>query len=67
MGYRIESDFKMESDWLPAAAFAQQHETQAGAIAMAIESVEDPREQEVRVTRVDTGEVVWRSTEAQFE
>lgn len=49
MIYRIESDYPLTSDWLPATAF--------------IEGVDDPEEQEVRVICVETGEVVWRSTD----
>ncbi|MDA8094033.1 MAG: MerR family DNA-binding transcriptional regulator, partial [Betaproteobacteria bacterium] len=42
-------------------------DTEASAVAMAMEGVDDPEEQEVRVICVETGEVVWRSTEAEYE
>ena len=67
MSYRIESAFLLKSDWLPAAAFAQHYDSEAAAIATAIEGVDDPEKQEVRVICVETGAVVWRSTEVQYE
>jgi hypothetical protein len=67
MSYRIESDWPLTSDWLPADAFKQHYATRATAIAVAIEGVDDPEEQEVRVVCVETGEVVWRSTEEEYE
>ncbi|MEF3193374.1 MAG: hypothetical protein K6346_04060 [Halothiobacillaceae bacterium] len=67
MSYRIESDFKLSSDWLPAKAFKQHYDSVGAAIATAIEGVDDPEEQEVRVICVETGEVVWRSTEERYE
>ena len=39
----------------------------AAAVAMAIEGVDDPAIQEVRVVDVATGTVVWRSTEDEYE
>lgn len=65
--YRIESDYPSKSDWLPAAAFKQHYETASAAIATAIEGVDDPDEQEVRVVCVETGEVIWPSDEQQYE
>lgn len=67
MTYRIEADFPLESDWLPAKVFAQSYDSESAAVAMAIEGVDDPAEQEVRVIRVETGEVVWCSTDEQYE
>lgn len=67
MNYRIESEHKLTSDWLPASVFAQIHESKSAAVAIAIEGVDDPAEQEVRVVCVETGEVVWRSTEQKYE
>lgn len=67
MTYRIESDYPLESDWLAATAFKQHYATESAAVAIAIEGVNDPEEQEVRVICVETGEVVWRSTEAEYE
>ncbi len=67
MSYRIESDFSLESDWLPASAFRQHYDSEAAAVAIAIEGVDEPAEQEVRVICVETGEVVWRSTDEEYE
>jgi hypothetical protein len=67
MRYRIESDFPLSSDWLPASVFAQHYESLSEAIAIAIEGVDDPDEDEVRVVCVETGEVVWRSTDHEFD
>ena len=65
--YRIEADVPLRSDWLPASAFAQVYTDLAAAIATAIEGVYDPAEDEVRVVCVETGEIVWRSTEDEYE
>lgn len=67
MSYRIESAFNLESDWLPAKAFVQHYEDRSAAIATAIEGVDDPAEQEVRVVCVETDEVVWRSTDEEYD
>ena len=67
MTYKIESDLPLSSDWLPAAAFAHHYECRAMAVATAIEGVDDPAEEEVRVICVETGEIVWCSTNEQFE
>lgn len=67
MTYRIESYFPLNSDWLPAKAFKQHFNDRSDAQAMAIEGVDDPAEQAVRVVCVETGEVVWRSTEEEYE
>lgn len=67
MSYRIESDFQLSSDWLPRNAFEQHYDNESAAIAIAIEGVDDPEEQQVRVIRVETGEVVWRSTDEEYE
>jgi hypothetical protein len=65
--YRIESDLVLSSDWLPSDAFSRTHEDRAAAIATAIEGVDDPAVQEVRVVDVGTGTVVWRSTDDEYE
>lgn len=65
--YRIESDRPLSSEWLPADAFSQTYRDRAAAVATAIEGVDDPAKQEVRVVDVDTGAVVWRSTDHQYE
>ena len=67
MRYRIESDYPLESVWLPAKAFTRIYDSESAAVATAIEGVDDPEEQEVSVICVETGEVVWRSTDAQYE
>lgn len=67
MSYRIESEHKLTSDWMLASAFAQIYESKSSAVAIAIEGVDDPAQQEVRVVCVETGEVVWRSTEEDYE
>jgi hypothetical protein len=65
--YRIESDAELSSDWLPASAFATVYTSQSVAVATAIEGVDDPSVDEVRVVDAATGRVVWRSTEVDFE
>ena len=67
LSYKIESEYLLTSDWLPAEAFTQHYATESSAIATAIEGVDDPGEQEVRVICVETGEVVWRSTETEYD
>jgi hypothetical protein len=67
MKYRIEADFPLSSDWMPQKAFAQHYDDLSSAIATAIEGVCDPKEEEVRVVCVETGDVVWRSTEEDYE
>jgi hypothetical protein len=62
-GYRIESELALASDWLPSEAFGRTYRDRAVAVATAIEGVEDPTIQEVRVVDVGTGTVVWRSTD----
>jgi hypothetical protein len=66
-GYRIESDLALSSDWLPSDAFSRTYRDRAAAVATAIEGVDDPAVQEVRVLDVATGIVVWRSTDDQYE
>lgn len=65
--YRIEADVPLRSDWLPASAFTRVYTDRAAAVATAIEGVDDPAEDEVRVVCVETGEIVWRSTEHEYE
>jgi hypothetical protein len=36
-------------------------------VATAIEGVDDPDEQEVRVVCIEDGEIVWRSTDYEYE
>jgi hypothetical protein len=67
MGYRIESEYALHSDWLPAEAFTRVYPERSMAVAIAIEGVEDPAEQEVRVVNVETGEVVFKTTEEEYE
>ena len=64
VSYRIEPDLPLSSDGLPADVFTRHDSDWSAAIAMAIEGVDDLKEQEGRVMRVDTKEVVWRSTDA---
>jgi hypothetical protein len=65
--YRIESSHKLSSDWLPASEFTRAYSNSSEAVATAIEGVEDPGEQEVRVVCVEDGEIVWRSTDHEYE
>ena len=65
--YRIESSRKLTSDWLPVEAFTRVYTDHAWAVATAIEGVDDPAEQEVRVVYVEEGEIVWRSTDHKYE
>ena len=65
--YRIESNFRLESDWFPAADFTRVDKDRSAAVATAIEGVDDPAEQEVRVGCVEDGEIVWRSTDHEYE
>lgn len=65
--YRIESDHALGSGWLPASAFARTYDDLAWAVATAIEGVEDPATQEVRVVCVESGAIVWRSTDHEYE
>ncbi len=65
--YRIESSYKLTSDWLPAAAFTRVYTDSSVAVATAIEGVDDPAEQEVCVVCVEDGEIVWRSTDHEYE
>lgn len=67
MKYRIESDSPLSSDWMPASAFTKHYDDQSWAVATAIEAVDDPGETEVRVVCVETGEIVWRSTDEEWE
>lgn len=66
-GFRIESDVALSSDWLPLAAFRRVYTDTSAAVAVAIEGVEDPAVEEVRVVDVATGAVVWRSTDEDYE
>ena len=45
----------------------QNYDSISAAVAIAIEGTDDPKEQEVRVICVETGEVVWRSTDEEYE
>ena len=66
-GYRIESDLTLSGDWLPSEAFSRTYTDRAAAVATAIEGVDDPAIQEVRVVDAGTGTVVWRSTDDEYE
>jgi hypothetical protein len=67
MTYRIDSDVELSSDWLPVAAFNVEYDSRSVAVATAIEGVDDPSVDEVRVVEVSSGVVVWRSTDEEFE
>lgn len=67
MPYKIESKHKLTSDFLPKDAFTRTYSDQSAAVATAIEGVDDPKEQEVCVVCTLTGNVVWRSTEEEYE
>ena len=66
-GHRIESDLTLASDWLPSDAFSRTYTDRAAAVATAIEGVDDPAIQEVRVVDAGTGTVVWRSTDDEYD
>ena len=66
MAYRIESDFQLDSDWLSPEVFTQVYPCESSAIAVALEGVECPEEQEVRVVCTETERVVWRSTDVEY-
>ena len=63
----MKSSHKLESDWLPASAFSRSPDDCSTAVATAIEGVDEPADQEVRVVWVETGEIVWRSTDHEYE
>jgi hypothetical protein len=65
--YRVESDVPPSSDWLPRDAFSTIYADQSWAVATAIEGVDDPAVEEVRVVDVSTGAVVWRSTDEEYD
>lgn len=65
--FRIESDYPLESDWMPKEAFTCIYTDLSAAMVTAMEGVEDPGTEEVRVVDASTGAVVWRSTEEQYE
>ena len=67
MTYRIESSHKLKSDWLPASAFTRIYNDLPAAVATAIEGVDEPAEQEVCVVCIEDGEIVWRSTDHEYE
>lgn len=50
MSYRIEADFSLKSEWLPADAFTRHYAERPAAVATAIEGLDDPKEQEVRLS-----------------
>lgn len=43
MKYRIESEFNLDSDWLPKTAFRLVFNTEGDAVATAIEGVADQK------------------------
>jgi len=65
--YRIESSYKLRRDWFPASEFTRAYNDLSMAVATAIEGVEDPAEQEVRVVCIEDGKIVWRSTDHECE
>ena len=65
-GFWIESDYPLVSDWLPKEAFTTIYDNSSSAVVIAIEGVEN-QNTEVRVVDLSTGEVIWRSTEEEFE
>ena len=65
--YRIESSRKLTSDWLAAEPFTRVYTDHAWAVATAMEGVDDPAEQEARVGCVKDGEIVWPSTDPEYE
>jgi hypothetical protein len=67
MKYRIEADFALSSEWMPQKALTQHYDYLPSAIVTAIEGASDPKEEEVRVVCVETGEGVWRSSEKDYE
>lgn len=67
MAFKIESDCEFDSDWIPKEKFKEIFTTKAEAVAMAIEAVDDPEIQEVRIIDVETGDVVCRTTELNYE
>lgn len=66
-GFRIESEVALSSEWLPVDAFRRVYPDRAAAVAIAIEGVDDPGVEEVRVVDVAAGAVVWRSTDEDYE
>lgn len=66
-GFKIESDYPLVSDWLPAIACTNIYPTSNAAIVVAIEGVDDPEDYEVCVVDIATGKVVWRSTEEEYQ
>ena len=67
MAYKIVSDHKLSSNWLPQEAFTQIYESRSSAVATAIEGVDDPKIQKVCVINIDTDSVIWDSTKADYE
>lgn len=67
MAFKIESDYEFDSDWIPKEKFKEIFKTKAEAVAMAIEAVDDAEFQEVRVIDIETGNVVCRTTELNYE
>ena len=67
MRFKIESEYELSSDWLPSKCFTQIYKDSSAAVATAIEGVDNPEEQEVRVVNIDTGEVVFRTTDFDYE
>lgn len=65
-GFWIESDYPLHSDWLPKEAFTTIYFDRSVAVATAVDAVID-RTTEVRVVDLSTGEVIWNSTEEEFE
>lgn len=66
VGFRIESQFELTSDWLPESAFTETFSKRSVAIATALEGVDVPEDQEVCVVDIETNEVIWRSTDEEY-
>jgi hypothetical protein len=62
-GFRGEADVALRSDWLAPGAFTRTYPDRAMAVALAIEGVDNPAAEQVRVVDVATMAVVWRSTD----
>lgn len=65
MPYRIESKFKLVSDWFPKEFFTKIYDDKQAAVAIAVEGVIDPSKQEVKVIDTDTNEVVFNTVGVQ--
>lgn len=67
MPFKIESEYDLKSDWLPQDAFCKIYDDRSLAIATAIEGVDDPQSQEVRVIDLVTRKVIFKTTEQKYQ